>query len=137
MNQTQIAQPARRRRARRVPSEAEQASARVTVAWIPAHHDGPARLAPTELELVTRLEPDANRIWTSPEGFGPDWLEAIEAARCSEVVLTARLGNDLIAKHSVLELAELLTFKLSASQPLIRVLFVPSEGAPRGTRTHA
>lgn len=137
MNQAEIAQPARRRPVRGVPSESEQATARVTISWTPGHHDGPARLAPTEVELVTGLEADSNRTWTSTAAFGNQWLEAIDAARCSEVVLTARLGHDLAAKHSVLELAELLTFKLTASQPLIRVFFVTTESALRGASSHA
>jgi len=137
LNQAEIAQPARRRRLRRVPSESEQATARVTISWIPGHHDGPARPAPAELELVCGLEADSNRTWTNRGAFGAQWLEAIDSARCSEVVLTARLGHDLAAKHWVLELAELLTCKLTASQPLIRVFFVATESALRAAPSHA
>jgi hypothetical protein len=122
---------------RRFASEPERVSARLTVAWTPGHHDGASRLAPTEVELVTRLEADSNRIWICPDSIGANWLEAIASARCSEVVLTARIGDDLSVKHSVLELAERLTFRLTESQPLIRVVFVPAASAPRGQRSHA
>jgi hypothetical protein len=64
------------------------------------------------------------------------WVESLSACRCSEVVLTARLGDDAAAKHRVLELVELLTFKLTASQPLIRALFLPAPSARR-VRHHA
>jgi hypothetical protein len=42
------------------------------------------------------------------------------------VVLTVRLGDDGRARHLVLELAELLTQRLSATKPHIRVRFLPS-----------
>ncbi len=82
-------------------------------------------------------ESAANRTWTCSEDFGANWVEAISSARCSEVVLTARLGNDVPARHLVLELAELLTFSLTESHPLIRVLFLPAANAPQDTRNHA
>ena len=137
MNQAQLAQTTRRRRVRQIASASEPVGARVTISWTPGHHDGFSPLAPTELELVTRLEADSNRTWTCPESIGASWLEAITSARCSEVVLTARIGDDLSVKHSVLELAELLTFRLTESQPLIRVVFVPAASAPRRHRSHA
>jgi hypothetical protein len=46
-------------------------------------------------------------------------------------VLTARLGDDQPAKHLVLELAELLTLELAATQPLIRVRFLPTANKRR------
>jgi hypothetical protein len=104
-------------------------AARVTVAW--SSDDGAKSFAPTELELVAGLEADPTRTWTCPQPFASNWVEAIASARCSEVVLTARLGDDLPAKHLVLELAELLTHELAATQPLIRVRFLPTAGKRR------
>lgn len=142
MNQPELARPTRPRRAHRIRSAAERVTAaRVTVSWIASPHTDAESLAPTELELVAGLESASDRTWTCLQGFGSNWVEAISAARCTEVVLTARLGDDTPAKHLVLELAELLTFKLTQSQPLIRVLFLPPvlapAGAPHGVRTHA
>jgi len=65
-----------------------------------------------------------------------DWVEALSSARCHEVVLTARLGDNLQAKHLVLDLAERLTFELTEHQPLIRVLFLPSTNE-RAVHIHA
>jgi hypothetical protein len=87
--------------------------------------------------LVAEREPAPNRAWTCPKNFGSNWVDAISPARRSEVVLTARLDDDASAKHLVLELAELLTFRLSESKPLIRVLFLPAASAARGPRGHA
>jgi hypothetical protein len=53
------------------------------------------------------------------------WVESISAARCTEVVLTARLGTDGAAKHRVLALAELLTQRLAATKSHVRVRFLP------------
>jgi hypothetical protein len=121
---------------RRAASEPARV-ARVTLACTPGRHDGAPRIAPTELELVVGLAGDSNQTWTCLESHGANWVEALSSARCSEVVLTARIGDDFAAKHLVLELAELLTFKLTESQPLIRVLFVPAQSATPGQRSHA
>ena len=130
MNQPELAPPARRLRARQVENAAQRfVPARVTIAWTPSRHDGEPQRAPIEVELIADLDPAVTSAWLCPPGVGPNWLEALFAARCSEVLLTARLGDDLAAKHRVLELAELLTFKLTATQPLIRVLFLPAKGA--------
>jgi hypothetical protein len=64
--------------------------------------------------------------WRCRELSGASWVEAISAAHCTEVVLTARLGDDRRARHLVLELVELLTQRLSATKPYIRVRFLPS-----------
>jgi hypothetical protein len=101
----------------------------VTVAWTPSSHDGERPGAGIEVELVADLDAAVTGTWLCPNGVGPNWLEALFCAGCSEVVLTARLGNDLSAKHRVLELAELLTFKLTATKPLIRVRFLAAKGA--------
>ncbi len=100
-------------------------AARVTVAWTPSRHDLAPSLAPTELELFAALEASPMAPWTSRESLATTWLETLASARCSEIVLTARLDDDLNAKHRVLELVELLTFELAATQPLIRVRFLP------------
>jgi len=137
LNQAELAQPRRRRRVRHLPAEPERVIARLTVSWTPGHHDGSSSFTQTEVELFAGLEADSTQAWTCPESVGDHWIEAIASARSSEVLLTARVGNDLAAKHLALELAELLTFRLTDSQPLIRVLFVPTESASRGQRSHA
>jgi hypothetical protein len=53
------------------------------------------------------------------------WIETISAARCTEVVLTARLGTDGSAKHRVFALAELLTQRLADTKSQVRVRFLP------------
>ena len=138
MNQSELANPSRRRRARRVAAlpPPHRATARVTVSWQPANHDRAAQLGLSEVELVAGLEAVPNRNWTCLDGSERDWVQAIASSRSSEVLLTARLGNDLAAKHLVLELAELLTFTLRESHPLVRVLFLP-DGAPRRIRSDA
>lgn len=138
MNQSEPARPARRHHARRAPRTPERITApRVTVAWSPSNHEGTSGLALTEVELVAGPEALPNRTWTCPEGLESNWVEAISCARCSEVVLTARLGNDPSAKHLVLELAELLTFRLSESRPRIRVLFLPTASSPTANAVRA
>ncbi|HEY3255993.1 MAG TPA: hypothetical protein VGJ91_18670 [Polyangiaceae bacterium] len=124
MNQPELARPARRHRSRHVEHAPENGTAaRVTVAWTPRAHDGAARTAPSEIELVAALGAGLTRTWACTGSVGSNWLELISATDCREVVLTARLGNDVLAKHLVLDLAEFLTLQLTASQPLIRVLF--------------
>ena len=119
--------------ARNVPAAPRRSPApRVTVAWTPAN-DAPS--APTELELVAEHEGTAT--WSCGPHFESDWVRTLASARCSEVVLTARLGDDQTAKHLVLELAELLTLRLAATQPLIRVRFLPTGSKRRGARSHA
>jgi hypothetical protein len=82
-------------------------------------------LAPVHLELEPSSSATAGATWRCRELAGASWVEAISAARCSEVVLTARLGDDGRARHLVLELAELLTQRLLATKPHIRVRFLP------------
>jgi hypothetical protein len=125
--QTHLASPAQKRRPRR----AAAGPTRVTIAWTAATDDGEFQRAQTELELEAGVEAAANRNWACPGSFDWNWVEAISSARCEEVVLTARIGGDASAKHLVLGLAELLTFKLSPSQPLIRVRFLPTAPAAR------
>jgi len=135
LNHSELAQPARRPRARRGADLRERfTAARVTVTCTPGNHDCAPELAPGQFELVAG--PSANSSWTCTGGLASNWLESLSAFRCREVVLTARLGDDATAKHRVLELAEFLTFKLSDSQPLIRVLFLPALSTPRATRNH-
>ena len=130
MNQPELARPARAHRSRQVPRAPESVTAaRVTVAWTAATHDGAPGLAPTEIELVAGLDADQRRTWTCPRGPRSNWLEALRLAHCREIVLTARLGGDVLAKHLVLELAEFLTLELTLTQPLIRVLFLSASGA--------
>jgi hypothetical protein len=122
-------------RLRRVRGATDRAdAARVTVAWTPSNSnfDGAPNPAPTELELVAGLDAAPSTVWTCRQRFGADWVQAIASARCSEVVLTARLGDDLPAKHRVLELAGLLTLELAETQPLIRVRFLPTISQWRG-----
>jgi hypothetical protein len=134
-------EPARRaggaRSAHRVRVEPDRSNAaRVTVAWTPSNPDSAPRFAPSEIELVAGLEATSSA-WICRQHFASNWLEAIASARCSEVVLTARLGDDPQAKHVVLELAELLTVQLAATQPLIRVRFLPTASKRRGARSPA
>ncbi|MEI9948444.1 MAG: hypothetical protein WDO74_05540 [Pseudomonadota bacterium] len=138
MNQAQLAPPARGHRSAQLARAPEHVTpARVTVELSPRNHDSASSFVPIELELVAAPEASPNRTWTCPESFGSNWLDAITSTRCSEVLLTARLGDDTAAKHLVLELAELLAIKLTDSQPLIRVLFRPTTNAQRATRRHA
>ena len=138
MNQPELARPARGNRARNVlhVAAALVTPASVTVAWTP-NHDGVSSSPPIEVELVAEAESAPNRTWTCSEGFGSRWVDALASARCSEVLLTARLGDDLSAKHLVLELTQLLAFTLTESQPLIRVVFLPTTSGPRVARRHA
>jgi hypothetical protein len=136
--QPELALPAQRHRAQPTAgASAAGAAARVTVTWTASNHEGVSGAARNEVELVAALESAASRTWTCPESFGSNWLDALCSAGCNEVLLTARVGSDSSAKHQVLELAELLTFTLAESQPLIRVLFLPSAPEPRRVRSHA
>jgi hypothetical protein len=142
MNQQPRTEPARRARKQRSPDglpiePARPNAARVTVAWTPSSQEGAPSFAPTEVELFAGLEAAQTTTWICRQRFASNWVEAIASARCSEVVLTARLGDDLPAKHRVLDLAELLTFQLAATQPLIRVRFLPSASKRRGARSPA
>jgi hypothetical protein len=112
-------------------------TARVTVAWTPSNADSAPSFAPTEVELVAGLDAAPTTTWTCHQRFASNWVEAIASARSREVVLTAWLGDDLPAKHLVLELAERLTRELAATQPLIRVRFLPTAGNRRGARSRA
>jgi hypothetical protein len=108
-------------------------AARVIVAWSPANEDSALGLEPTQVELEAELAASAATTWTCRQPSGSGWAEELSSARCSEVVLTAQLDDDLPAKHLVLELAGLLALKLAATQPLIRVRFLPpsERTAPR------
>ena len=99
---------------------------RVTVAWTPAND-----ITPTEVELEADLGVSATGAWAWHGRSSADWVEALSQARCSEVVLTARIGNDAPGKHLVLELAEQLSLTLTATHPLIRVRFLPSQDEQR------
>jgi hypothetical protein len=110
--------------------------ARVVVAWHKVSEDGAAELEPTEVELEADLAAPTSATWVSrlPSGLG--WAEALSSAACSEVVLTARI-DDPTSKHLVFELAGLLSLRLAATQPLIRVRFLPPVGARRRARSAA
>jgi hypothetical protein len=111
--------------------------ARVVVAWSsPSDTEAGHCLAPVNLELEPSSSATAGGAWRCRELSGASWVEAISAAHCTEVVLTARLGDNGPARHLVLELAELLTQKLSATKPHIRVRFLPSlaEAGTAGAR---
>jgi len=128
--QPAFARPAQRHQPRRRAAAAASERPRrprVTVAWTP-----PNDVMPTEVELVADFEPSSTTgAWTWHERFRANWVEAIASARCREVVLTARIGNDAPGKHLVLELAEQLTLTLTATHPLIRVRFLPALDEPR------
>ncbi|HET7544996.1 MAG TPA: hypothetical protein VFK05_34255 [Polyangiaceae bacterium] len=136
MTPSELAHLARRPRARRAAALRERVqAAQVTVTCTPGSHDGAPQLAPAPFELVSELGTNSN--WTRAGDFESHWVEALSACRCREVVLTARLGDDLTAKQRVFELAEFLTFRLSQSQPLIRVLFLPAPSPRAAARNHA
>jgi hypothetical protein len=109
---------------------------RVVVAWCKVSDDGVAALEPTQVELEADLAAPAATTWVSRRPSGSGWAEALSSARCSEVVLTAR-SDDAPSKHLVFELAGLLTLKLAATQPLIRVRFLPPAGTRRRARSAA
>jgi hypothetical protein len=118
---TSSTEPRAGHRGHRPRSARPAAAARVVVAWSPADGDDqPQSGGFTEVEAQLGPSPAAKARLAAAA-----WVEALSSARCREVTLTARLGNDLRAKHLVLELAELLTQKLTATRPLIRVLFLP------------
>ncbi len=115
MNQTHLAHPAhpaRKRRFRRARAAECAGTARVTVTWTFENDLG----VPSRAQLAFELA-------SAPSLAELHWLADLAAARCHEVVLTAHVGNDRSAKHRVLELAERLTLELTATQPLVRVLF--------------
>jgi len=140
LNHSEPAQPIRTTRARRGAKGPQSSSTTsVTLSWTPATYDG-ARLhataAAAEIKLTRELDHGTSRTWICSGHAEFDWIAALCSARCSEVVLTARLGDNLAGKHIVLELAELLTFRLTATQPLIRVFFLPTPGAAPAIRHH-
>ena len=77
-------QPTRRREA-----------ARVVVAWSsPSGLHAGRVLAPVNLELETSSSATAGGSWRCRQLSGVSWVDAIAAAGCTEVVLTAHLGGD-------------------------------------------
>jgi len=138
LNHTEAAQPIRTTRAHRgAKGPRSSSTASVTLSWIPATYDG-ARVPAAEIELTRQLDRRTSRPWICSDDAEFDWIAELSSAQCNEVVLTARLGDNLAAKHIVLELAELLTFRLAATQPLVRVLFLPiSSSAPAVHHHHA
>jgi hypothetical protein len=97
------------------------------VDWSVATSTEEARHGRGHVELVARLDAGPHGIWSSltPEPLG--WEQALNASRCSEVVLTTWFGDDPLAKDLVLDLAEHLTQRLKESKPLIRVRFLQRE----------
>jgi len=75
--------------------------------------------------------------WRSLERSGASWVEALSAASCTEVVLTACVPDEGRARHLVLELAEQLTQRLSATKPHIRVRFLPLSAARGSTEARS
>lgn len=119
-------------------------AARVVVAWSSSSDtEGSRSLAPVNLELETSSSATAGGSWRCRDLSGLSWVEAISAARCTEVVLTAHLGPHGRGRHLVLELAEILTHRLSATKPHILVRFaatgvqVGSPDVRSAQRTHA
>lgn len=110
---------------------APRCAVQVVVDWSTAGEEpSPALSARVELE-ADESSVGAETRWTCRELGKRGWEEALSAAACDEVVLTAEL-DDPRAKHLVLGLAEHLTQKLAATHPLIRVRFLPrSRGASR------
>jgi hypothetical protein len=138
LNHSEPTQPIRTARTRRGAKGRESfATARVTVSWTASNHDGAPLLVPGEFELTCPIAATHSHAWTRSDDFGFNWVEALSSARCREVVLTARLGDNPSGKHLVLELAERLTLELTQHQPLIRVLFLPPTTAQRARRNHA
>jgi len=114
----------RRHAAASRPVRAHEA-ARVVVSWSSEGDREAGRcFAPVNLELETSTTAPGGT-WRCRDLSGASWVEAISAASCTEVVLTARLGHDGRARHLVLELAEQLTQRLSTTKPHIRVRFLP------------
>ena len=113
------------------------ASTRVTLTWTAWNHDGAPHPALDELELS--IDPGAAREcgWICTRELESDWVEVLSAARCTEIVIRAKLADNLSGKHLVLELAEFLTFRFAQSKPLIRVLFLPAVSATRNAQSHA
>ena len=95
----------------------------VVVAWSEPGAAAPAA-AVARIELQAEPKPSGKLTWNcrTPSGWG--WEEALCAAGCDEVLVTAQLGDDRDAKHLVLGLAERLTQKLAATKPLVRVRFL-------------
>ena len=112
MTHPQLARPTRRRRWHRDQTVDWAKPVLVTVAWTSEDDVGAPQRSQLEVELST-----------SPSQSELSWLDRLAAARCNEIVLTAPVGNNGSAQHLVLELAERLTLELTATQPLIRVLF--------------
>jgi len=113
----------RRRRGTASRRAGHAENARVTIAWTPSIREVAVGCGRAVVELEALLGSDAGTTWPWREPVAPGWVEAISSAQCSEIVLTACLGDDAEAKHLVLALAERLTFELSTCRPLIRVLF--------------
>jgi hypothetical protein len=111
-------------------------TASVVVAWRNTSADGAHELACTQVELSADLEASGATTWVPRQPAGSGWAEALSSARCSEVVLTAQT-DDPPSKHLVFELAGLLTLELAATQPLIRVRFLPPNGTRRRARSAA
>jgi hypothetical protein len=113
-------------------------AARVVVAWSsPSDTEGGRCLAPVNLELEASSSATAGGSWRCHDLSGVGWVEAISAAHCTEVVLTAHLGPNGRGRHLVLELAEILTHRLSATKPHIRVRFEPSGDEANSSRARS
>lgn len=95
----------------------------VVVAWSAPGSAAPAA-AVAQVELEAEPKPSGQPTWNCRAPSGWRWEEALCAAGCDEVLVTAQLGDDRDAKHLVLGLAERLTQKLAATKPLVRVRFL-------------
>jgi hypothetical protein len=102
----------------------------VVLAWSAA--GSAASGSPVRVELEAEPRDGKQLRWTCQQPQGFSWEEAISAAGCEEVELTAQLEDDWEAKHLVLGLADQLTQQLAATHPLIRVRFLPGRAGALG-----
>jgi len=108
---------------------ATRAPVHVVVDWS-VESERPGAVVSSRVELESASEHGSTRParWICRTAAGASWEEALLAAGCPEVVLTAELGDDPEAKHLVFGLAEHLTHSLAANHPMVRIRFVPSNG---------
>lgn len=130
-----VKSPRRTKRERRWSTRAA-APVHVVVAWSAAGALDAA--SPVRVELEAEHRAGAQPRWTCQQPLGWSWEDAISAAGCQEVELTAQLDDDLEAKNLVLSLADQLTQQLSATHPMIRVRFLPgpNRSAEGSTTNH-
>jgi hypothetical protein len=100
--------------------------------------DAPATAQSGQLALQATIAASpaeaARSGWICRELPADSWVAAISASRCSEVLLTAEVGDSGPAQQQVLELAGQLTRQLELTKPVVRVRFLPSPARSRQTR---